>query len=379
MMAKGRGVWAAGSVVLLVSMAAMIFAGCSDDGNDAQSSQQLVGSWQPGEGSLFWFFPGVESLVLQLRDDSTGELVFQEPQSGALACLDLIYAPLSDDAVFIDIEVFDEVSAFQPKNFAFVVEGDALTLTDNLGRSQTFTKLEAIPAGAECSAFSEMALSAELDVDPLSDTGLAWDGTSLWFGADGGLDDQLVPYVVATGSLGVPIDLPSNVADVHAYDGTLLWFRTGVGYVASQRNFADVEIDSIDTDLDLGHRLSITAMAWDGTDLWLAGESNTSGERQLLQVDADTKTLVNQHDFPLELNALAWDGTHFWGILPESPSPLVQIDPDTWQVVATYEIPGYGQLLTRYLGIAAVGEDLYVLMKNRGPDSNTATILRATP
>ena len=57
----------------------------------------------------------------------------------------------------------------------------------------------------------------------------------------------------------------------------------------------------------------------------------------------------------------------------------MQIDPDTRQVVATYEIPGYGQLFNRYLGLAAVDGDLYILMENRGPDSNTATILRAIP
>jgi len=379
MKTKGRGGRTTGSVIVLGFLAAMLFASCSDDGNNAQDNQQLVGNWQPGEGDLFPFLPGVESVVLQLRDDSTGELVFREPESGALACLDLIYAELSDEAVFIDLEVYDEVSAFQPKNFAFAVDGNELTLTDNVGRSQTFTKLEALPAGAECQAFSEVVASDALEADPRGDTGLVSDGSSLWFGADAQPNDQLMPYVLATSSLGVPIDLPSGVAEVQAYDGTLLWFHTGVGYIASGRNFADVEIDTIDTDLDLGHRLSIHAMAWDGTDLWFSGESDASGERELLQVDISTKTIVNRYDFTIELSALTWDGTHFWGILSGSPSPLVQIDPDTRQVVATYEIPGYGQLFNRYLGLAAVDGDLYILMENRGPDSNTATILRAIP
>lgn len=379
MMAKGQGMWTTGSVIVLVFLTATLFASCSDDGNNGQVNQQLVGNWQPGEGDLFPFFPGVESVVLQLRDDSTGELVLRDPESGALACLDLIYAELSDEAVFIDLEVYDEVSAFQPKNFAFAVDGNELTLTDNVGRSQTFTKLEAVPAGAECQAFSEVVASDALEADPLSETGLVSDGSSLWFGADDQPSDKLMPYVIAAGRLGVPIDLPSNVAEVQAYDGTLLWFHTGVGYIASGRNFADVEIDTIDTDLDLGHRLSIRAMAWDGTHLWFSGQSNATGERELLQVDIGTKTLVNRYDFPLELSALTWDGTQFWGILSGSPSPLLQIDPDTRQVVATYEIPGYGQLFNRYLGLAAVDGALYVLMENRGPDSNTATILRAIP
>jgi len=39
----------------------------ADDGNNGQVNQQLVGNWQPGEGDLFPFFPGVESLVLEHR------------------------------------------------------------------------------------------------------------------------------------------------------------------------------------------------------------------------------------------------------------------------------------------------------------------------
>ncbi len=375
----GGRVRTTGGVFLLLGLLATVFVGCSDDGNQGAATQELVGSWQPGEGELFRFFPGAEFLVMQLREDGTGEFVFREPESGALGCLDFIYAPFGDGAVFIDMEIFDEASAFSPKSFAFAVDGEAMTLMDNVGRSQTFIKLDVLPAGAECQAFSEVLSSNELEADPHTETGLVWDGSSLWFGADAQPNDQLLQYDPVLGTLGAPIDLPSNVAGVQAYDGSFLWFHTGAGYIVSRRDFADVQIDSIDTDLDLGHRLSIGAMAWDGTHLWLSGESSTAGERELLQVDATTKTLINSYPFALDLAALTWDGTYFWGIVFGSPSPVVRIDPDTRQVLGTYEIPGYGQLFQRYRGIAAADDVLYLLVENGPRDPSTVTILQVTP
>lgn len=376
---KHPGKLTAGPLVFVVLFFGMLSAACSGDGSNAPRDQALVGNWQAGEGDLFAYFPGVEFLVLQFRDDSNGVAVFQEPESKALACADLIYTRLSEQTLFIDVETFNEASAFLPKSFTYVVDDDALTLRDNVGRSQTFTKLDEMPAGAQCENFSEVVVVGEIEADPVSGTGLVWDGFSLWFGARADPYDQLVPVDPATGEAEAPVDLPSGTSEVQAHDGLRLWFGTAVGYIASLRTFADTELGTLDTDLDLGHKLFIDAMAMADGDLWLSGESDVSGLNELLQVDPNAKTLVNQYVFSAELDALTWDGAYFWGLVDGSPSPLVQIDPGTLQVVNTYELPGYDIFFSRYVGIAAADGDLYVLLENWTGDPDTATILRATP
>lgn len=370
---------AASALGALVLFTATVLGGCSDDGGGGSTGAALVGNWQPGDGDLFSFLPGADLLVLQLRDDSSGVIVFQEPESKALGCVDLIYTQLSGQTVFIDIETFNEFSAFFTRSFTFDVEAGALTLNDSVGRSQTFTKLGEAPAGSQCQRFSGVASITETDDDLAGGTGLVFDGSLLWFGADGPSADLLVSTDPATGAAGLSVNLPSNISKVQAYDGTRLWFVKSPDHIASRRDFADAEVDTIDTIVDLSHELSIDSMAWDGTHLWMTGRGAASNENELLQVNIGTKSLVSQQEFALELSAFTWDGASFWGLVDGSPSPIIEIDPSTFQVTRTYEIPGHSILFNRYEGIAAVGGNLYILAQERSGEQVVTSILRVTP
>jgi len=99
----------------------------------------------------------------------------------------------------------------------------------------------------------------------------------------------------------------------------------------------------------------------------------------VLQVDSATKSLLSESRFDIELQALTWDGEHFWAIVARSASPIVKIDPATFQTVATYKILHVDPYFHDYLGIAAVGEDLDILVREWVSDPTTTMIIRATP
>ena len=365
--------------VLLLALSAMISSGCSDEGGDAPTGQALVGAWAPVEGDLFAFFPGAEFLVLEFYEQGYGVATFREPHTNALACLDFIHSPLGDNTVFIDVEVFSEGALFLAKSYVYDIRGDTLGLGDTSGRRQIFTKVSAPPEGSECIRLDATIVGDGVEADPRFGTGLVSDGADLWFGANVSSDEVLISVNPFDGMVGTPLIRPSGLVNVHAYDGSLFWLRHPSGIIATGRDLADVEVDSIDTETDLGHELEIRSMAWDGAHLWLAGEEASDDNRELLEVDPVTKTLVNRYDFNLDLQAMSWGAESLWAIVDDSPSPIVEIDIDTQEVIRTYEIPGYSPISHAYRGLAAVGEDVYVLFEEQLTGSRRATIVRVAP
>ena len=357
--------------------------GCGGDAAPAQTDDgpPLSGIWEPTEGDLFAFASGFDFRFLELNDDSTGTAFLEHSKTKSLFCLDLIYARLSDETLSIDLEAFATVSGILPQNFRYEVDDASLTLSDAAGRSQDFSRVEAVPETSRCSSFSEVTAYSGLGASPSYGTGLAYDGALLWFGGQGFFTDLFHSFDPSTGALVSPFPTrPSGFAEVHAYENSHFWFPgTTTSTIASRRDMNDVEDDTIDTDVDLSHKLFIDAMAWDGEFLWLAGQSDASRRRDFLKVDTATKLLLSENRFDIELNALTWDGGHFWAIVAQSASPIVKIDPATFQTVASYEIPGVDPYFHDYVGIAAVGEDLYILVREWVSDPTTAMIIRATP
>lgn len=366
-------------IVLFIVASATISIGCSDEGGAAPTGQALVGAWAPVEGDLFAFFPGAEFRVLEFYEPGYGTATFRHPETNALACLDFIYSPLGDNTVFIDVEVFDEGALYLAKSYVYDIRGDTMGLADTSGRRQIFTKLSAAPEGSECIRLEATVVAEGVEADPRFSTGLVSDGVDLWFGANVDSDDVFIAVDPLDGMVGAPLVRTSGEVNVHAHDGSLFWLRHPSQIIAVGHNLADVEIDRIDTELDLGLELEISSMAWDGTHLWFAGEAASDGNRELLEVNPVSKMLVNRYDFDVDLRAMTWGGDSLWAIIDESPSPIVEIDIDTQEVIRTYEIPGYSPISHPYRGLAAVDDDLYVLLEERLSGDRRATIVRVTP
>jgi len=370
-------------ILVGVLTAMLVGLSCGGDGGPVETdgASALSGIWEPTEGDLFAFASGFDFRFLELNDDSTGTAFLEHSKTRSLFCLALIYGRLSDQTLSIDLEAFATVSGILPRNFRYEVDDASLTLNDAAGRSQDFEKIESMPEASRCSSFSEVTAYSGLDANPLSRTGLVYDGTLLWFGGQGFINELLYSFDPSTGALSPSsATRPSSYAEVQAYENFHFWIpATTASTVASRRDTNDVEDDTIDTELDLMHKLFIDAMAWDGAHLWLAGQSDANRRRDVIQVDTAAKSILSTNRFDLELNALTWDGQYFWAIIAQSASPIVKIDPSTFEAIATYEISGVDPFFHDYLGIAAVGEDLYVLVREWVSDPTTAMIIRATP
>lgn len=370
-------------VILIGAFAAMLMGvGCGGDGTPARTDDgpPIDGVWEPAAGDLFAFSSGFDFRFLELNDDSTGTAFLEHSKTSSLFCLDLIYARLSDETLSIELEAFDTISGILPQNFLYEVDDASLSLSDASGRSQDFSRVEAVPETSRCRSFSEVTTYAGLGANPLSRTGLVYDGALLWFGGQGFFTELFRSFDPSTAELVSPFPTrPSSYAEVHAYENSHFWFPATTNTIASRRDADDVEDDTVDTELDLSHKLFIDAMAWDGEFLWLAGQSDSNRRHSFLKVDTATKALVSENRFDIELNGLTWDGEYFWAVVALSASPIVKIDPATFQTVATYEIPGVDPFFHDYLGIAAVGGELYILVKEWVSDPTTAMIIRATP
>lgn len=372
------------NLTLIGALAAMFVGfGCGADSGSAQTDDgpPLSGVWEPTSGDLFAFASGFDFRFLELNEDSTGTAFLEHSKTKSLFCLDLIYARLSDETLSIDLEAFATVSGLLPQNFRYAVDDASLSLDDAAGRSQDFSKVESVPETSRCGSFNEVTVYSGLDANPLFGTGLAYDGALLWFGGAGFFTELFRSFDPSTGALVSPFPTrQSGYAEVHAYENSHFWFpATTTSTIASRRDTNDVEDYTIDTDVDLSHKLFIDAMAWDGEYLWIAGLSDSSRRHDLLKVDTSAKVLLSANRFDIELNGLTWDGEYLWAVVAQSASPIVKIDPTTFQSVATYEIPGVDPYFHDYLGIAAVGEDLYILIKQWVSDPPTAMIIRATP
>ncbi len=134
---------------------------------------------------------------------------------------------------------------------------------------------------------------------------------------------------------------------------------------ASLLNTTGTELVIVDTDSHLGHEISIDAIAWDGTNLWLSGRNSDPSQYELLKIQVDFTTppppapahsIVETYVFN-QLNALTWDGTHFWCLSGYS-STISKIDPVEFKAVESYKLPDPD---VEWRGLAVVGTDIYLL------------------
>jgi hypothetical protein len=147
---------------------------------------------------------------------------------------------------------------------------------------------------------------------------------------------------------------------------------------AQRRSPADVEVDEVDTETDLGAELSIRGIAYDevGNVLWLHGFLRDQVVRAFLRVnsDAEPDILISTDTFDTFISALTWDGTNLWALVGSGQNALiVQIDVGTIKAIATYRNP---DPTVEWRGIAAVNGNLFLLGEAGG---NEGVLYEVTP
>jgi hypothetical protein len=322
------------------------------------------------DGSVLSGETGSKPEFITFNADGTGRLNLVDPDTNVLTCGGLMFSRGS--ALTVDVSQFFFTTAV----WLHDVDGDVLSLSDAGGNVSTFGRAPEVASEFECKPFAENARFDGLP-EPEFFTGLAFDGTSLWYEEENtGMIQQVDP---ATGTLGSPADLAfSQFSHVHAIQAGDFWTHCGCGNSedAQRRTMAGADVDTVNTRTDLADQISIRAIAYDeaGGMLMLHGFSFDTGVSRLLQVnsDAEPDVLISGADLDVRLEGMSFDGADLWGITGSFPQAVVQIDPIAAQVKATYSTPGG---VERWVGIASVGSQLYLL----GESSGEAVIVAVTP
>lgn len=335
----------------------------------------LGGIWGRTTGSILRLEGGAlpESLVLDPR--GAGRLLFRQDESGVLTCDEILHAR-SGDVVMLES---GRSTFWPPTRLLLASRSDAntLLLREAGGATATFSRIAAV--AEDCLRLTVERRFDGLPVVPHHFSGLAYDGTSLWYEADEGSGSgRAYPVNPATGVLGTPVDLArfTQFSHVHAMQSGDFWTHCGcgVGQEAQRQTAAGTTVDTIDT-RDLGDEIGIYAIAYDPVArvLYLHGSSYSRGKGRLLRVDSDAEpdVLLGAADLPVSLAGMTWDGTQLWGLIGGSLG-VVRIDPATNRAVATYEVPDAS---VEWQGIAAVGSRLYLIGRKDG----AGVLVAATP
>jgi hypothetical protein len=344
-----------------------------------KANESQVGSLAGGDPSGIWAFDsgtlfagsGLEPLFLVLDQDGTGRLNAGGGDGGVITCASLAYSVGVNSTLVMELPSFGEFSA--TRVHPYTLAASTLELRDASGRSGSFTRADAVDPAAECGTLSQTALFTGLP-EPEDFSGLAFDGVSLHYEEEN--TGNVFPVDPATGVAGTPILLDSSqFTHVHAVQDGDFWTHCGCGGSpeAGRVTAADVLVDEVQTDTELGDEISVRGIAFDpaGGVLWLHG-TNDAGQGRLLKVDAsgEPDLLVTAFDLDAFFSGLAFDGTSLWGLNAPGQS-LVRIDPATGVATGNFRIPNTS---ADWTGVAAVDSELVLL----GSSGSEGVILKVS-
>ena len=251
-------------------------------------------------------------------------------------------------------------------------DADTLALTNVHGQESVFAAL-VLPDSMQC---REMPIVArhDLPVDADYETGLAYDGSRLWFTGRG--QAALIPVDPETGAIDAPRDVSFIAAPlVHGAQGADLWRTSwgenGPGPSVFRVDPGEEAIDKVDT-IELGVPLEVRCLAYDaGT-----GTLLLHGTDAFVRIDAEAEPdrVIGSTSLPFQqVAALAWLGPQLFAIGTSSPVVL-ELDPETYRAIRTY-----GELDPELnaRGIAAAGDRLFVLAQRSR--SSQAVIVEVAP
>ena len=226
--------------------------------------------------------------------------------------------------------------------------------------------------------FTVDATFAGLANVPSSFSGLAFDGSMLWF-TDKADTTKLFPINSSTGTLGTAVIL-SNVggfSKLKEIQGGDFWVICACGGSISieRRTTADVLVDQIDVPTDLGPNISIDAAAYDPTArvLWIYGTDRDDDLGRILKIDSDAEpdVLLDVSVVAVSVKDITWDGTFLWALA--SGQTIVQLSVDPIRIVATYQSP---MPSLTFQGIAAGGGNIFLF---GDPFAATGTLVKLSP
>jgi hypothetical protein len=330
-----------------------------------------TGVWRWTSGPPLPFTADTFLEYVVLAQDGSGRVHFRQRAAGTLDCRSLNYARSSSAALTLDIANRGEAQVWRGR----LTGSDVLELADASGGSTRLERASAIDAAFEC---VELAETARLDglPAPSFSTGLAFDGTQLWYTV---LDEEkLQPVDPGTGVAGAALDIGPTFNEVHAMQGADFWTHCNCGgsHEAVRVTPAGALVDEVTPGPGLGDSISISAIARDeiGAVLWLHGDRDLDHVPRLLQIRSEPEPdeLISGVDVGFFVHALTWDGTALWGL---SGTRLFRIDPLAAIATATYELPDAS---VAWQGVAAANGELFLIGRS-GEDSDEGVIVSVSP
>jgi hypothetical protein len=132
-------------------------------------------------------------------------------------------------------------------------------------------------------------------------TGLAFDGTHVWFASEFGATGQLISLRASDGQLGVPYSLNFVPIGV-VFDGSHLWVADGTNYKVVKYARSGAEIGRYPAG-SFPER-----MVFDGGHLWVTGQSGTT----VSKLRASDGTSLGTFTTDPAPSAMVFDGVNLW-------------------------------------------------------------------
>src|SRR5262249_15111204 len=157
--------------------------------------------------------------------------LFTKSPIGIKGCGPLVFAVLNDNAVAMNLPDFPSTDGITDRFYRYTLSGsDTLVLEDAFGTSTTFQRTTMIPDEATCAAATIGNAIAIPGVQPGRASGLASDGTLLWYtritGGLSGID-------VGTRTISGSVDLGSldrnQTQWIEGIQNTDFWLTCGCG------------------------------------------------------------------------------------------------------------------------------------------------------
>ncbi len=295
--------------------------------------EDLVGAWRVESGFLLEDYVAYTPAYLEFYDDGSAMAFGQDFVTKANSCEPLSYEAAGEEGVIFNS--YDEgltVNLFRFDGF------DSLTVVGADGSESTFSRTESVPIENVCAT---LAIEDEIPVGvEWSGRGeLEFDGDSFWFNSG---DGKELTRVTAAGVVHAPVPAPQSFSYIHAMQDQDFWMQDHAGGNETTKRFtlAGVEVDSVDTETDLGIDANLRAAAVDPVsgEFWVQGRPRGEDDYRVLQIDTSTEPdeLVDNVLFDIVLRSMSHDGEYLWGI---TGNRILQIDPATFQVITTYVLP----------------------------------------
>jgi len=369
----------AGLAAALVLSIALLVSGCDDENAGAPAPINITGAWQQVAGPRF-DAPGTGAiedsgltLFLDFGAGAAAARSTRDPASGLVHCAPASYGFTADGLLMFSAKP-DQVPLFRVERSGR--DRETLVLTDVERRSFVFALCAALPDSMVC---REPVVVRRFDLPVILDhyTGLAHDGTSLWFTHSDWT--SLVAVDPGTGALGAPRPVKARLAPVvqSAEDGDLWRLETRSYSEAAYLIGPDETIRNRFDSAEVGFPLAIRGLAFDPTSGHVFIHRGSCGGQMFLRIDpqGEPARLIESVYVPgISVVAMACRGSRVLAICGGQTNFVAELDPATWRAVATWNAV---DPMIDLQGIAVAGERVFLLGRERG--LRTATILEVSP